>query len=62
MNNPLEEGEYLMLKSVLVKIEKKVHEPSQRKSQFKTKCKSEGKCCKVVIDIGSTNTLSPLRW
>ena len=36
-------------------IEKKVHEPSQRKSRFKTKCKSQDKCCKVVIDIGSTN-------
>ena len=57
MNNPPEEGESLMMKRVLVKIEKKVHEPTQRKSLFRTKCKSQGKCCKMVIDSGSTDNL-----
>ena len=37
MNNPPEEGESLMMKRVLVKIEKEVHEPSQKKSLFRTK-------------------------
>ena len=57
MNNPPEEREYFMLKRVLVKSEKQVHEPAQRKSFFKTRCKSQGKCCKMVIDSGSTNNL-----
>ena len=57
MNNPIEEGESLMLERVLVKTKKKVHEPSQRKSMFNTKCKLQGKCCKEVIDSGSTNNL-----
>ena len=46
-----------MMKRVLVKTEKKVHEPSQRKSSFGTKCKSQGKCCKIIIDSGSTYNL-----
>ena len=40
VNNPPEEGESLMLNRILVKIEKKVHEPSQRKNLIRTKCKS----------------------
>ena len=55
VNNPPEEGESLMLKRVLVKKKKKVHEPSQRKSLFKTKCKSQGMCCKMVIDNNTTD-------
>ena len=43
VNNPPEEGEFHMMKRVLVKTEKKVHEPAQRKSLFRTKCKSQGK-------------------
>ena len=46
-----------MLKRVLVKKEKQVHEQSQRKSLFRTRCKSQGKCCKMVIDSGSTDNL-----
>ena len=46
-----------MLKRVLVKTEKEMNEPAQRKSLFRTKCKSQGKCCKMVIDSGSTNNL-----
>ena len=57
MNNPPEEGESIMLKRVLIKSEKQVHEPSQRKSLFRTRCKSQGKCCKMVIDSGSIDNL-----
>ena len=57
MNNPLEEGESLMLKRVLVKSKKQVHEPAQRKNLSRTRCKSQGKCCKMVIDSGSTDNL-----
>ena len=57
MNNPPKEGESLMLKRVLVKSEKQVHEPAQRRILFRTRCKSQGKCCKMVIDSGSTNNL-----
>ena len=46
-----------MLKRVLVKTEKHVHEPVQRKSLFSLRCKSQGKCCKMVIDSGSTDNL-----
>ena len=45
VDNPLEDGEDLMLKWVLVKTEKKAHEPTQRKSLFRTRYKSQGKCC-----------------
>ena len=57
VNNPLEDGEALMLKRVLVNTEKQVHEPVQRKSLFRTRCKSQGKCCKMVINSGSTDNL-----
>ena len=57
MNNLPEEGESLMLKRVLVKSEKQVHKPTQRKILFRTSCKSQGKCCKMVMDSGSTDNL-----
>ena len=61
MSNPLEDGEALMFKRVLVKIEKQVHEPVQRKSFFRTRCKSQGKCCKMVIDSGSADNLVSIK-
>ena len=57
VNNPPENGEALMLKRFLVKTEKRVHEPVQRKSMFRTRCKSQGKCCKMVFYSGSTDNL-----
>ena len=57
MDNTPEDGEALMLKRVLVKTEKQAHEPAQRKSMFRTRCKSQGKCCKMVINSGSTDNL-----
>eukprot|EP00253_Pinus_taeda_P008765 PITA_08765 len=43
--------------TVLLKPTKEVAEPTQRKSLFRTVCKSHGKCCKVIIDSGSTDNL-----
>eukprot|EP00253_Pinus_taeda_P019816 PITA_19816 len=52
-----EVGESLLLKRALLKVEKETGEPAQRKSLFRTTCKSRGKCCKVIIDSGSTDNL-----
>ena len=57
IEEPHEAGESLMMKSVLVKEEKEVHEPTQRKNPFRTMCRSKGKCCKLIIDNGSTDNL-----
>ena len=43
--NPPREGDSFTMKRVLVKIEKKVHEPFHRNILFRTKGKSQGKCC-----------------
>eukprot|EP00253_Pinus_taeda_P016825 PITA_16825 len=52
-----EVGESLLLKRVLLKVEKEIRESAQRKSLFRTTCKYKGKCCKVIINNGSTNNL-----
>eukprot|EP00253_Pinus_taeda_P027745 PITA_27745 len=52
-----EVGESLLLKRALLKVEKETEEPVQRNSLFRTTCKSKGKCCKVIIDSGSTDNL-----
>eukprot|EP00253_Pinus_taeda_P006315 PITA_06315 len=52
-----EMGEALILNKVLLKPTKEVVEPTQRKALFRTVCKSHGKCCKVIIDSGSTDNL-----
>ena len=44
-----------MMNKVLLKHEKEQAEPAIRKSLFRTKCKVQGKCCKMVIDSGSTD-------
>ena len=46
-----------MMNKVLLKHEKEQTEPAQRKYLFKTMCKVQGKCCKMVIDSGSTDNL-----
>ena len=46
-----------MLKRILIKEKKEIHEPAQRKNFFKTTCKSKGKVCKVVIGSGSIDNL-----
>ena len=46
-----------MMNKLFLKLEKEQEEPAQRKSLFRTMCKVQGKCCKMVIDSGSTNNL-----
>ena len=54
---PPEEGESLLLRRTLLRVEKETGEPAQRKNLFRITCKSKGKCCKVIIDSGSTDNL-----
>ena len=46
-----------MLKTILLKEAKEARELAQRRNLFRTVCKSKGKCCKLVIDSGSTDNL-----
>eukprot|EP00253_Pinus_taeda_P015516 PITA_15516 len=55
--NTPEIGEALVLNKVLLKPAKEAAEPDQRKALFRTVCKSQGKCCKVIINSGSTDNL-----
>eukprot|EP00253_Pinus_taeda_P006938 PITA_06938 len=55
--NTPETGKSLVLNKVLLKPAKEVAEPDQRKALFHTVCKSRGKCCKLIIDSGSTDNL-----
>ena len=57
VENVLETGEVLTMHKVLLNPTKETVEPVQRKSLFKTMCKEKGKCCKLVIDSGSTDNL-----
>eukprot|EP00253_Pinus_taeda_P018546 PITA_18546 len=52
-----EVGESLLLRRTLLKTEKEIEEPVQTKNLFRTTCKPKGKCCKVIINNGSTNNL-----
>eukprot|EP00253_Pinus_taeda_P012243 PITA_12243 len=54
---PPEDGESLLLKRVLLEGAKEAKEPVQRRTLFRTVCKSKGKCCKLIIDSGSTDNL-----
>ena len=45
-----EEGEALLMRKI-------IEEPIQRRSMFKSVCKVEGKCCKLIVDSGSTDNL-----
>ena len=57
VENAPEIGEALVLNKVLIKLSKEIMEPDQRKALFRTVCKSQGKCCKLIIDSGSTDNL-----
>ena len=46
-----------MMNKVLLKAEKEQADPAQRKYLFRTMCKVQGKCCKMVIDSGSNNNI-----
>lgn len=51
-----EEGDTLMMKRTLIQAPIPM-EPPQRKTLFRTNCKSHGKVCKLVIDSGSTKNI-----
>ena len=53
----LDTREALMMNKVLLNPEKEQADPAQRKSLFRTMCKVQGKCCKMVIDTRSTENL-----
>eukprot|EP00253_Pinus_taeda_P014540 PITA_14540 len=55
--NAPETGEALVLHKVLLKPVDESIEQTQRKALFRTVCKSQGKCCKMIIDSGSTDNL-----
>eukprot|EP00253_Pinus_taeda_P004319 PITA_04319 len=55
--NTPEIGEALVLNKVVLKPAREAAEPDQRKALFRTVCKSQGKCCKVIVDSGSTDNL-----
>eukprot|EP00253_Pinus_taeda_P016787 PITA_16787 len=55
--NAPEIGEALVLHKVLLKPVDERIEQRQRKALFRTICKSQGKCCKMIIDSGSTDNL-----
>lgn len=52
-NNKLKDGELLVMRRALC-YTRGDEELLQRKSLFKSRCKVSGKCCKVVIDRGSS--------
>ena len=54
---PSKEGESQLLRRTFLRAENETTEPAQRKNLFRTTYKSKGKCCKVIIDSGSTNNI-----
>ena len=50
-------GENMMVRRTLCNKERD-EEPILRISLFKTRCKIGGKCCKVIIDSGSSKNLA----
>eukprot|EP00253_Pinus_taeda_P020065 PITA_20065 len=55
--NAPETGEALVLHKVLLKPVDESIEQTQRKALFRKVCKSQGKCCKMIIDSESTDNL-----
>jgi hypothetical protein len=56
-NVEVEDGRSLMMRKVLLKLEKEVKDLVQRNSLFRTACKTKDRVCKVIIDSGSTDNL-----
>jgi len=50
-------GEASVSNKVLLKPSNERTEQTQRKALLRTVCKSHGKCCKLIIDSGSTDNL-----
>ena len=57
MEDVLETGEALVMRKVMLKQVKEADEHAQQKALFKTICKVQSKCYKVIIDGGSTDNL-----
>jgi hypothetical protein len=53
----VEGGKNLMMRKVLLKLEKEVEELFQRTSLLITACNTKNKVCKAIIDSGSTGNL-----
>jgi hypothetical protein len=52
------EGErYLMMRKVLLNLEKESENPAQRNSMFWTACKTNDRVCKVIVDSGSIDNI-----
>lgn len=56
VNLTSEEGEELMIRRIVLRASKE-EDSSQRRSLFRTTCKSKGKVCQVVNDSGSQDNL-----
>jgi hypothetical protein len=52
-----EGGRSLMMRKVLLKLEKEAEHPVQRNKLFQTACKTKDRVCKVIMDSGSTDNL-----
>jgi hypothetical protein len=46
-----------MMRKILLKPEKEVENPVQRKNLFRTACKTKDRVCKVIVDSRSTDNL-----
>eukprot|EP00253_Pinus_taeda_P025305 PITA_25305 len=57
VEDALETDEALVLNKVLLKLAKEVTDTTQWKALFHTVWKSHGKCCKLIIDSGSTDNV-----
>jgi hypothetical protein len=52
-----EDRRSLMMRKVLLKLEKEAENPTQRNSLFWTACKTKHRVCKVIVDSGSKDNL-----
>ena len=53
----VEGGRSLMMRKVLLMLEKEAENPAQRNSLFRTACKTKDRVCKVIVDSGSTDNI-----
>ena len=53
----VEGGRSLMMRKVILMIEKEAENPVQRNILFQTSCKTKDRVCKVIVDSGSTDNL-----
>jgi hypothetical protein len=53
----VEGGRSLMMRKVLLMLEKEADNPLQRNSLIQTTCKTKDRVCKVIMDSGRTDNL-----